>query len=588
MARGYRPVDRDQVFLLPPNLRDWLPPGHRVWFVLDIVEQLDLAQFHALSKRGGVGRAGYDPRVLLAVLIYAYMQGELSSRGIERACTSDVAYMVACGRDVPDHTVIARFRQQHRAALKDLFTQVLVICVQAGMGKFGVIAIDGTKIAANASMHRNRKLSKLKERAAELAEKMLASAADTDAAEDARYGTAGTGMDLHPLWADQDTRPGLIKDTLTDLGDTQGPPPPADAAAAPTKAEMVPTGPDTGTDLVRASSSALARAGVVASEVSTRAQRGARDKDTRMLAALASVQALHDARDASVRQPQVRRAKDRLAAARLRVNRIRAEQLAKQSSYATLVAAGGRRGGPPIKVEDNATLNRAKTAVVKAEKNLLRTTTADLYPSAMRTDPQGNLTDPDSRKMPSSTHGGFLQAYNAQLAVSDDHLILVAAISQSTNDLNSGVPMINATTTIIDAIAAATHLPTVKIGTLLLDAGYCTVETITAPGPNRLIATGKARDLQTEADKASTSTMFGKELTEIGKMAERLVEPDNAAAYKRRGATVEPTNAHIKHRRGLHQFSCRGLAAVDSELHLAAMVNNLTKLHAHQHPPTPA
>lgn len=118
VAKGYRPVDRDQVFLLPPNLRDWLPAGHRVWFVLDIVDQLDLSALHAVSKRGGVGRAGYHPDVLVAVLIYAYMHGLLSSRGIERACTSDVAYMVACGRDVPDHTVIARFRQVHQAALK--------------------------------------------------------------------------------------------------------------------------------------------------------------------------------------------------------------------------------------------------------------------------------------------------------------------------------------------------------------------------------------------------------------------------------------------------------------------------------------
>ena len=195
VAKGYRPIDRDQVFLLPPNLRDWLPAGHRVWFVLDIVAQLDLSALYAVSKRGGVGRAGYHPDVLMAVLIYAFMHGQLSSRGIERACTSDVAYMVACGRDVPDHTVIARFQQVHQEALKDLFGQVLAICVKAGLGRFGVVAIDGTKIAGNASMGNNRRFSKLKEMAAEV----LARSAAVDAAEDARHGERGTGLDLLPL-----------------------------------------------------------------------------------------------------------------------------------------------------------------------------------------------------------------------------------------------------------------------------------------------------------------------------------------------------------------------------------------------------
>ena len=190
--------------------------------------------------------------------------------------------------------------------------------------------------------------------------------------------------------------------------------------------------------------------------------------------------------------------------------------------------------------------------------------------------------------MRSSTTGGYLQGYNAQLAVSDDHLILVAAISQSTNDMSSGVPMINATTDIITTLAAATQRPALTIGTLLLDAGYCSIDIITTPGPNRLIATGKARDLKTDADNAAPTTTSGGDLSEVGKMAKRLVEPDNAAIYKRRGATVEPVNAHLKHRRGLQQFSCRGLAAVDSELNFAAMVNNLTRLHTHQHPQAPA
>ena len=250
------------------------------------------------------------------------------------------------------------------------------------------------------------------------------------------------------------------------------------------------------------------------------------------------------------------------------------------------VAAGGVRGRY-VPVQDNVQLTKARAGLVKAQQNMARASAAVAKPSR-QTHPMGNLTDPDSRKMRSSTTGGYLQGYNAQLAVSDDHLILVAAISQSTNDMSSGVPMINATTDIITTLAAATQRPALTIGTLLLDAGYCSIDIITTPGPNRLIATGKARNLKTDADNAAPTTTSGGDLSEVGKMAKRLVEPDNAAIYKRRGATVEPVNAHLKHRRGLQQFSCRGLAAVDSELNFAAMVNNLTRLHTHQHPQAPA
>ena len=653
------------MFLLPPNLRDWLPPGHRVWFVLRIVEQLDLSEFHAASKRGGVGRAGYHPQVLLAVLIYAYMNGQLSSRGIERACSTDVGYMVACGRDVPDHTVVARFRQQHRAALKNLFTQVLVLCVQAGMGQFGVIAIDGTKIAANASTHRNWKLSALQKRAAQLAEKLLSSAADVDAAEDARHG-GGTGMDLHPLWADQDTGSALIADTLTDLADTDtdtdtdggsgadtgcgsgagsdgataavDPPPSGETTAAdrpgvpatrvpgtdlvarrggavdlpPARVPAtrvpgtdlvarpggavdlpparVPATQVPGTDLVARPGGAVdippAGAGMRGAAPLSRRERAGRDRDARLLAAVASVQGQLDTRDAAAREPQVRHAQARLTAAQLRVEHLYTQLLATRDRAEQRVAAGGVRGRY-VPVQDNVQLTKARAGLVKAQQNMARASAAVAKPSR-QTHPMGNLTDPDSRKMRSSTTGGYLQGYNAQLAVSDDHLILVAAISQSTNDMSSGVPMINATTDIITTLAAATQRPALTIGTLLLDAGYCSIDIITTPGPNRLIATGKARDLKTDADNAAPTTTSGGDLSEVGKMAKRLVEPDNAAIYKRRGATVEPVNAHLKHRRGLQQFSCRGLAAVDSELNFAAMVNNLTRLHTHQHPQAPA
>ena len=142
---------RDQPMLLPVDLRDWLGEDDLVWHVLDVVEQLDLSGFYARYRANGQGGAAYDPAMLLALIIYAHAVGVRSSRMIERACTRDVGFMVVCGRLVPDHSTITRFLPAHRAAVEGLFAQVLRLCHQAGMVRLGVIAIDGTKIAANAS-----------------------------------------------------------------------------------------------------------------------------------------------------------------------------------------------------------------------------------------------------------------------------------------------------------------------------------------------------------------------------------------------------------------------------------------------------
>jgi transposase len=137
--------------LLPPSLREWLPEDHLAWFVIDAVAQLDLAAFYAAYRADGHGRAAHDPAMMVALLLYAYALGERSSRRIERRCIEDVATRVICANQAPDHTTIARFRQRHETALADLFGEVLVLCAEAGLVEVGVIAVDGTKIHANAS-----------------------------------------------------------------------------------------------------------------------------------------------------------------------------------------------------------------------------------------------------------------------------------------------------------------------------------------------------------------------------------------------------------------------------------------------------
>src|ERR1700727_3496082 len=127
MAKGYRPVDRDQPFLLPPDMREWLPAGHAVWLVIEAVRLLDTGAFHARRRTGGAGAAGYDPDMLVTLLVWAYANGSTSSRRIERLCAQDVAFRVICAGHVPDHVTVARFPQQFADTAADLFAEVLVL-----------------------------------------------------------------------------------------------------------------------------------------------------------------------------------------------------------------------------------------------------------------------------------------------------------------------------------------------------------------------------------------------------------------------------------------------------------------------------
>src|SRR5690348_3965531 len=180
MAKGYRPVNRDQPFLFPPDMRDWLPADHPVWLVIRVVGgHLDTGAFHAARRTGGAGAAGYDPDMLVTLLVWAYANRVTSSRRIEALCRTDVAFRVVCAGDVPDHVTIARFRAGFAGAIGELFTQVLVLCARLGMGKLGTVALDGTKVGAAASVSANRTGAGLRKLAADLA----AEHAANDAAE---------------------------------------------------------------------------------------------------------------------------------------------------------------------------------------------------------------------------------------------------------------------------------------------------------------------------------------------------------------------------------------------------------------------
>ena len=212
MALGYRRVDRDQQFLLPPDIREWLPESHLVWFVIESVEQLDTSGFHERSVLGGVGRAGFDPEMLLMLLVYGYAQGVRSARQIARLCEVDVVFRVICAQDAPEHSTISRFRVAHEDAFVRLFAQVLELAAQAGLGCFGTVAVDGFKVAANASIDANRDEGWLREQAG----RIVVEAAVVDAAEDVEFGDA-RGDELPPELTDATTRRAKIRAALEEL-----------------------------------------------------------------------------------------------------------------------------------------------------------------------------------------------------------------------------------------------------------------------------------------------------------------------------------------------------------------------------------
>jgi len=183
MAQNFLTCDRDQDLLLPPSLKDWLPENHLAWFVLDAVEELDLSAFYADYREDGWGGAAHDPKMMVALFIYAYSIGVRSARQIERRCQEDVAFRVICAGQTPDHATIARFRKRHERAIAELFGGVLSLCARSGLVKVGVVSVDGTKIAASATHHANRTYE-------QIAEEILKEAAEIDALEDELYGEA--------------------------------------------------------------------------------------------------------------------------------------------------------------------------------------------------------------------------------------------------------------------------------------------------------------------------------------------------------------------------------------------------------------
>lgn len=526
MAFSYRPVVRDQEFLLPPNMADWLPADHLVWFVIDVVEQIDTSRFHSLSRLGGVGRQGYDPDMLLALLVYAYACGERSSRRIERLCGDHVAFRIACGDDVPDHTRIARFRAEHEDGFADVFVEVLRLCAAQGMGRFATIAIDGTKIAANAARDANRSPETVREQARAIVEDILVEATETDEAEDAAAHARGGrgGDDLPPGFARHSGRAANIKKALEELARQDAEHAAQDAADAERAEEF----------LRRLEAGQAASGKVPAGVDPVRYHRARVSRQRSRLAALEGVAGHRPSTDRAEARRVLARAEDAVGKA-------------QEQASAGQVDLRGRAARQRHKRETRAKARGGKGPVV-------------------------NTTDPDSRLMTQGSGGGAVQGYNVQFGVTDDHLIAGIHVSQDANDTHCYAPT-------LASVSIHAAMLDQQIGLVLADAGYFTEENLTSPGPERLIAPGKNHQVTKDARDDPTGGPPPAGLDPLEQMRHRLRDPENAQRYKRRGALSEPINAHTKDQIGLRRFARRGIEAVISELNLAAAAVNLNRLY---------
>jgi transposase len=209
VAKTYRPYVPEQDFLLPPSPREWLPEGHLAYFVSDLVDQLDLSAIIAPYEAEERGYPPYHPVMMTKVLVYAYCVGVFSSRKIQRRLVEDVAFRVLAVGNTPDFRTIADFRKIHLAALSGLFEQVLQMALEAGATTVGRVALDGSKIKANASKHKAMSYGRMRDKARQLRDEvkhLLTQADATDAAEDAQYGTDRRGDELPAELQRRETR----------------------------------------------------------------------------------------------------------------------------------------------------------------------------------------------------------------------------------------------------------------------------------------------------------------------------------------------------------------------------------------------
>jgi transposase len=450
VTKSYRPYNPKQGYLLPPSPSEWLPEGHLAHFVMDVVAQLDLSPIHrrcqATDQRGV---QPYHPAMMTALLVYGYCVGVASSRKIEKKTYEDVAFRVVAGENHPDHTRISEFRRVHLEALAGLFVQVLELAKKAKMVKLGNVALDGTKMKANASKHKAMSYERMDKETARLQQKvndLLTAAEAADAEEDAEYGKDSRGDEL---------------------------------------------------------------------------------------------------------PEELRHAETRIA----RIKQLKAELEAEARQQAEEEAS-----------KDDDDLPPAPRETPLPKHKIPRQKDGKIDPKAQR-----NFTDAESRIMKSSE--GYVQAYNCQAVVDEEHQIIVAqAVTNQAPDVEHLVPML--VQTVDNCGATPEHW--------LADAGYFSEANVcetTKWGCEPFIPPRRQKHGE---EPPSVQGRTPADLTIKELMARKLATKAGKAVYALRKKIVEPVFGQIKEVRGFRRFLLRGLSKVQGEWGLIALTHNLLKIYRAQ------
>jgi transposase len=454
VTKSYRPYSPKQAFLLPPSPTEWLPDDHLAHFVMDVVGQLDLSAIHQRCRSTDPrGTQPYHPLMMTSMLVYGYCVGVVSSRKIERSTHESVAFRVIAGGEHPDHTRISEFRRVHLDDLAELFFQVLALAKKAHLVKLGNVALDGTKMKANASKHKAMSYDRMEKDAARLRQRvreLLAAAEAADTREDAEYGK-GRRVDELP--------------------------------------------------------------------------------------------------------EELRRAETRLA----RIKQLKAE-----------LEAEARQQDEEAAKHDDDDLPPSPSETPLPSHKIPRTKDGGIDPKAQR-----NFTDPESRIMKSSE--GYVQAYNCQAVVDEEHQIIVAqAVTNQAPDAEHLVPML------VQTVANCGAKPE----TLLADAGYFSEANVCEVSKWRIEPFIPPRR---EKRAGECKPVLGRppdNLTIKQRMVRKLATRTGRAVYALRKKIVEPVFGQIKDARGLRRFLLRGLNKVRGEWALIALTHNLLKLYRAQLRPT--
>jgi transposase len=512
MAQNFIESRREQGFLLPPDVRDWLAAGHLAWFVIDAVMEMDLSAFYGAYRVDGHGRAAYGPSVMVALVLYGFSTGVRSSRRIECHCRQDVAYRVITGDLVPDHATIARFIDRHQHALAGLFTEVLQLCEKAGLVQSGVVSIDGTRIAGNASPEVNLTFE-------QIAQEIVAGTVATDEAEDEELGEK-RGDELPEQLRTSRGRREFFRQVRRRL--------------APEEERSEPAG----------ESGAQAREEVPlelhAEEIVGRGRQG-RDAWLREGKRQLEQHRWDDP------DPVARSREERLLLAAERLEEELSVERRANQAYEDYRAQGrmkdGRRFGRPPNPHQPPEVPEGKV----------------------------NVTDPDSRPIPVGF--GFVQGYNAQAAVNEQHIVLAAEITNISTDFSQLSPMVAAVLRELERAGIDQKL----LEAIAADAGYWNEQQMDE------VVADKHVPVLVAPDKGSRDTP--KRWLNSGRatwMRALLGSEQGGERYAKRKQTVEPLFGDTKHNKGFIRFHRRGRVKVRTEFRLLMMAHNLTKVHRHQ------